>query len=174
MRGIAVLQMVPGYAPLVRQWIHSAFFRGLSGSQTCQWRVQIPCRSAGGWVIRQVHPIPTLPWSTLKPTSWLVQPHPPTTLCPTLPLNLALRCLVGCRKRLCCVSGGNASPLSTEQLFDDGPCCTSLWFQTLQRAGLHMGLACSHNGHKSQGSGLHRPHTLTDLWGLVVVFVIVV
>lgn len=23
-----------------------------------------------------------------------------------------------------------------------------------------MGLARSHNGHKSQGSGLHRPHTL--------------
>lgn len=88
-------------------------------------------------------------------------PTPPThSQCPALPLNFALRCLVGCRTRLCCVSGGNASPLSTEQLFDDGPCCTSLWFQSLQRAGLHIGLACSHNGHKSQGSGLHRPHTL--------------
>lgn len=59
------------------------------------------------------------------PTPSLLLP-PPHAAQPALPLNLALRCLVGCRTRLCCVSGGNASPLSSEQLFDDGPCCTSL------------------------------------------------
>lgn len=141
---------------------------------TCQCRVQSPSWSAGGWVVRQVHPISTLPWSTPKPKSRLVHPHPSLPSALALPLNFALRCLVGCRTRLCCVSGGNASPLSTEQLFDDGPCCTSLWFQSLQRAGLHMGLACSHNGHKSQGSGLHGPYTLAyrqlsnDLFGIKI------
>lgn len=97
---------------------------------------------------------PHCPGPHWSPKADLCTP-PPSSL--ALPLNFALRCLVGCRTRLCCVSGGNASPLSTEQLFDDGPCCTSLWFQSLQRAGLHMGLACSHNGPKSQGSGLHGP-----------------
>lgn len=100
---------------------------------------------------------PHCPGPHWSPKADLCTP-PPSAL--ALPLNFALRCLVGCRTRLCCVSGGNASPLSTEQLFDDGPCCTSLWFQSLQRAGLHMGLACSHNGPKSQGSGLHGPYTL--------------
>lgn len=86
----------------------------------------------------------------------LVCAAPSLPWCPALPLIFALRCLVCCRTRQCCVTGGNASPLSTEQLFDDGPCCPSLWFQSLQRVGMHMGLACSHNGNKSQGSGLHR------------------
>lgn len=98
---------------------------------------------------------PHCPGSHWRPSVGLCNPPQ----CPALPLNFALRCLVGCRTRLCCVTGGNASPLSTEQLFDDGPCCTSLWFRSLQRVGLRMGLACSHNGHKSQGSGIHRPYT---------------
>lgn len=87
-------------------------------------------------VVRQAHPISTLPWSTPKPTSWPVQPPLPLP-----PNDFALRGLVCCRTRLCCVHGGNASPLSIEQLFDDGPCWTSLWFKSLQRAGLHMVLA---------------------------------
>lgn len=65
-------------------------------------------------------------------------PTPPRS--PALPLHLALRCLLGCGTKLCCVSGGNASPLSTERLFDDGLLCTSLWFQNLQRAGLRTDL----------------------------------
>lgn len=61
-------------------------------------------------------------------------PPPPTPrLSPTS--SFALWCLVGCRTRLGCVIGGTASPLSTERLFDEGPCCTSLWFRSLQRAG---------------------------------------
>lgn len=86
--------------------------------------------------------------------------HPlPTPTYPALPLNLALRCLVGCGTKLSCVSGGNASPLSTERLFDDGLLRTSLWFQNLQRAGPRMDLACSQKGHKSQGPGTYRPPT---------------
>lgn len=86
--------------------------------------------------------------------------HPlPTPTYPALPLNLALRCLAGCGTKLSCVSGGNASPLSTERLFDDGLLRTSLWFQNLQRAGPRMDLACSQKDHKSQGPGTYRPPT---------------
>lgn len=107
-------------------------------------------------VVMQVHPISTLPWSTPKPKNCPV--HPPSPLPPT---NFALKGLVSCRTRLCCVRGGNASPLSIEQLFDDGPCWASLWFKSLQRAGLHMGLAY-HYSHKWHGSGLHGSHILAD------------
>lgn len=86
---------------------------------------------------------------------------PPFPRCPSLPRNSWAQMFGQLQdSAVCvCVSGGNASRLSTEQLFDDGPCCTSLWFQSLQRAGPAYGpVACSHNSHKSQGSGLHRPH----------------
>lgn len=75
--------------------------------------------------VRWINPISIVPWSTLKAST--PHHHHPT--------NFALRCLVGYRTRLSCVIVGNASPLSAELLFDDGPCCTSLWFQSLQRAG---------------------------------------
>lgn len=121
--------------------------------------VRAECKSTvgvGANVVMQVHPISTLPWSTPKPKNWPV--HPPSPLPPT---NFALKGLVSCRTRLCCVRGGNASSLSIEQLFDDGPFWASLWFKSLQRADLRMGLAY-HYSHKWHGSGLHGSHILAD------------
>lgn len=127
-----------------------------------QWISDLSEQSANHlsvWVLKvvmQVHPISTLPWSTPKPKNCPV--HPPSPLPPT---NFALKGLVSCRTRLCCVRGGNASSLSIEQLFDDGPSWASLWFQSLQRADLRMGLAY-HYSHKWHGSGLQGSHILAD------------
>lgn len=95
-----------------------------------------PVHTEAHWLGPSTNPPPHHHHHYCIHTTPLPPPPAASTLYPVLPCrlfpsNLALRRLVDCGTRtvLCCVSGGNASPLSSEQLFDDGPCCASLWFR---------------------------------------------